>query len=341
MEEQTGSGFPWTDDDDDLQDSPACFPPSVENMPVRRRAVFSSSIMGLGSYHASLPSDAGKISRRHRRKAHDDSLQLLDDLTNRPMDPLFSDSRLVMQRKMPLWEVWMTRIVVFVICIAVGFFSSLFVQQLHTDPRKAVRQNWATELQGLNSQVDKLNNEVANLQGQVAGQSKQLGDTDQDHAVTVDEMLNGMSKVTGKGIVLTIANPIAADGSSSEGSYHRDGATSQIRVVSDADLQFFVSRLWQSGAEAISVNGFRIGVQTSIRIAGQTIMIGVNPVQSPYRIEAIGDPDALSDGVSAQRQQKFYDSLSAAGIYPQVSKTRSLTLEAASVGNLSYVRKDE
>ncbi|WP_236036872.1 MULTISPECIES: DUF881 domain-containing protein [Bifidobacterium] len=308
---------------------------------MHRRAVFSSSVSAIASHHASLPLDVGQASRRHRRKAHDGSLQLLDDLTNRPMDPLFSDSRLASRRKTPTWEVWLTRVVVFLICIVVGFYSCLFVQQLHTDPRKEVRQNWANELEGLNTRVDALNGEVANLQSEVTKQSKQLGDVSQNDTLTQDEMVNGLSKVSGEGIVLTIANPLATDDTSANGTYHRDSTASQIRVVSDADLQLLVSLLWQSGAEAISINGFRIGVQTSIRTAGQTIMVGVNPVQSPYRIEAIGDRNALAEALGSSQQPKLYESFAKAGIYPQVSKSRSLTLEAASLGNLSYMRKDE
>lgn len=320
---------------------PDSFPVPEETASVHRRAVFSASIAGIDAHHAALPSDIGQASRRHRRKAHDSSLQLLDDLTNRPMDPLFSDSRLATQRNIPAWERWLTRVIVFLICVAVGFCSSLFVQQLHTDPRKEVRQNWANELEGLNGEVDKLNTEVSELQSQVTAKSKQSGDGSQSDTLIQDELVNGLSKVKGEGVTLTIANPIAADDSSADGTYHRDTTTTQIRLVSDTDLQLFVSLLWQSGAEAIAVNGYRIGVQTSIRTAGQAIMVGVNPVQSPYRIEAIGDRDALATAVGSGRQQALYSSLANAGIYPQVSKSRSLTLEAAALGNLSYTRKDE
>ncbi|WP_033493801.1 DUF881 domain-containing protein [Bifidobacterium biavatii] len=314
------------------------FPVSPESATVRRRAAFSSSFAGLESHHASLAAASGHASRR-RRKSNDDSLRLIDDLTNRPMDPLFSDSRLA-QRRVSAWERWTTRIIVFIICIAVGLYGSAFVQQLHTDPRKTVRQNWASELESINAQFDKLTAEVGSLQAQVTDQSNKLGDVARSDTLTQEEMMNGAVPVTGEGITLTLANPIAADGND-DGTYHRDNTSSQVRVVTDADLQMLVSLLWQSGAEAISVNGYRLGVQTSIRTAGQTIMIGVNPVQSPYAIEAIGNREKLADVVSAKQQPGLYESFAAAGIYPQVSKSKSITLEAAASGNLSYARKDE
>ncbi|MCH9277167.1 DUF881 domain-containing protein [Bifidobacterium amazonense] len=322
----------------DVADAAPSFPVAPESATVRRRAAFSSSFAGLDSHHASLAAAGGHASRR-RRRSNDDSLRLIDDLTNRPMDPLFSDSRLA-QRHVSAWERWATRVVVFVICIAVGLYGSAFVQQLHTDPRKTVRQNWASELEAINTQFDKLTAEVGSLQAQVTDQSNKLGDVGRTGTMVQDEMMTGAVPVKGEGITLTLANPIAADGND-DGTYHRDNTSSQVKVVTDADLQMLVSLLWQSGAEAMAINGYRLGVQTSIRTAGQTIMIGVNPVQSPYTIAAIGDRDTLADVVGSKSQPALYASFAAAGIYPQVSKSKSITLEAAASGNLSYAGKDE
>ena len=86
---------------------------------------------------------------------NDDSLQLIDDLVNRPMDPMFSDSRLVHEHR-STFSIWFNRIVVFIICVGVGFACSLFVQQLQSDPRKQVRQTLATQLENRNSQIDEV-----------------------------------------------------------------------------------------------------------------------------------------------------------------------------------------
>ena len=79
--------------------APVSFPVPKENEPVRRRAVFSHSVRGAESHHALSPDDAAAIRTRRRRKTNDDSLQLIDDLVNRPMDPMFSDSRLVHEHR--------------------------------------------------------------------------------------------------------------------------------------------------------------------------------------------------------------------------------------------------
>ena len=94
--------------------APVSFPVPKENEPVRRRAVFSHSVRGAESHHALSPDDAAAIRTRRRRKTNDDSLQLIDDLVNRPMDPMFSDSRLVHEHR-STFSIWFNRIVVFII----------------------------------------------------------------------------------------------------------------------------------------------------------------------------------------------------------------------------------
>ena len=140
--------------------------------------------------------------------------------------------------------------------------------------------------------------------------------------------------------VLTVANPLSVSGDNADSSLPRENG-SQVRVVTASDLQLLVSLLWQSGAEAIAINGNRLGVQTSIRTAGSTILIGVNSVQSPYRIEAIGNQATLAKSVSKTTQKQLYDDFKKAGIYPQISKSKSITLDAAVAGDTTHVRKDK
>ena len=72
-----------------------------------------------------------------------------------------------------------------------------------------------------------------------------------------------------------------------------------VRLAQDVykrqDLQLLVSLMWKAGAEAISINDNRLGVQTSIRTAGNSILIGTTPVSSPYRIQAIGNKNELAN----------------------------------------------
>ncbi|MBR0519691.1 DUF881 domain-containing protein [bacterium] len=59
-------------------------------------------------------------------------------------------------------------------------------------------------------------------------------------------------------------------------------------IVHDVDIATLVNELWASGAEAISVNGQRIVVNTAIRCVGPTILINSVRLASPYKVIAIG-----------------------------------------------------
>jgi uncharacterized protein YlxW (UPF0749 family) len=97
--------------------------------------------------------------------------------------------------------------------------------------------------------------------------------------------------VTGPGLLVTLANAEAAadddpvGGGTSENSGER---------VQDGDLQKVVNALWASGAEAISINGQRLGPTSAIRFAGEAVLVDFRPVTNPYEISAIGEPDELA-----------------------------------------------
>ncbi|SSC25869.1 Protein of unknown function DUF881, partial [Klenkia terrae] len=99
--------------------------------------------------------------------------------------------------------------------------------------------------------------------------------------------------VTGPGLTVTLGNalPSADDDPVATGA-----ADDQIAQVLDRDLQLLVNALWAAGAEAISVDGQRLGPTTTIRQAGGAILVDLRPVTSPYVVEAIGDPVGLNNG---------------------------------------------
>ncbi|MCI2240670.1 DUF881 domain-containing protein [Kineococcus sp. TRM81007] len=93
----------------------------------------------------------------------------------------------------------------------------------------------------------------------------------------------GAVPVTGPGVevVLRDAAPDPTAASASSG-----------RVV-DRDLQLLVNGLWQAGAEAVAVNGLRLSSLSSIRAAGEAVLVDYRPLTPPYRVTAIGDPVGL------------------------------------------------
>ncbi|EFO74893.1 hypothetical protein TMBG_00355 [Mycobacterium tuberculosis SUMu002] len=98
--------------------------------------------------------------------------------------------------------------------------------------------------------------------------------------------------VVGPGLTVTVTDP-GASPNLSDVSKQRVSGSQQI--ILDRDLQLVVNSLWESGAEAISIDGVRIGPNVTIRQAGGAILVDNNPTSSPYTILAVGPPHAMQD----------------------------------------------
>ena len=70
-------------------------------------------------------------------------------------------------------------------------------------------------------------------------------------------------------------------------------------VIDDRDLQNLVNALWYAGAEAISVDGERIGSLSAIRTAGGSVKVNYRSIAPPYKIVALGDAKSLDDRFAA------------------------------------------
>lgn len=97
--------------------------------------------------------------------------------------------------------------------------------------------------------------------------------------------------VTGPGLLVTLADADQKATSDPVGGSAVPDPRGQVR---DGDLQLVVNALWAAGAEAVSINGERLGPTTTIRFAGETVLVDFRPVTSPYQVSAIGRPDTLS-----------------------------------------------
>jgi uncharacterized protein YlxW (UPF0749 family) len=64
-------------------------------------------------------------------------------------------------------------------------------------------------------------------------------------------------------------------------------------IIHDTDVLKVVNELWNAGAEAVAVNGKRVGPRTNFRCVGSTILVDSIKIATPIRIEVIGDKDTL------------------------------------------------
>ncbi len=101
----------------------------------------------------------------------------------------------------------------------------------------------------------------------------------------------GLTDAVGPGVQIVLTDSVKPPYSNA------DGAKLSI-LIHDSDINAVVNELKACGAEAIAVNGQRIVTSTSIRCVGPVVHVNGVPSAPPYSIQAIGDQDALMNGMN-------------------------------------------
>ncbi|MFI8218832.1 DUF881 domain-containing protein [Streptomyces sp. NPDC085932] len=142
-------------------------------------------------------------------------------------------------------------------------------------------------------------------------------------------ILSGSVAVHGPGVKLVV-NDAEEAGTGGDGDPRGSSGFSDTGRVRDRDMQRVVNGLWESGAEAISINGQRLTALSAIRAAGDAILVDNKPLVPPYTVLAVGDGQRLStrfqdsaDGLYLNALQESY------GIRTGISVEDDLRLPAA------------
>lgn len=225
-------------------------------------------------------------------RAPDASMSLLTQLMRHPLDEGYALAAAARARgvRPPRRAVGAAqRAAVGILAVALGLLVATAATSLR-DPESVLetRRVLAGEITSRTADADA--REVANqaLSAQIGRlQAEQLTGQDATVAAAAERfgVAAGAVAVSGPGVVVTLED--AADAVANPTDADPDA------FVQDQDLQVVVNGLWAAGAEAVAVNGHRLTALTAIRSAGQAILVDVAPVTSPYRVEAIGDPQAL------------------------------------------------
>lgn len=175
--------------------------------------------------------------------------------------------------------------VVGAVLVAIGLLVALsLVQSREAQPVEAAERlelleqidEASGEVDAVAARIETLRDEIAVIQGTAADVNLQgEGLLEQ---VEQARVLTGRGAVSGTGMRITI-----------------DDAPEDIvgGTVLDEDLQVLINGLWMAGAEAIAINGNRLGPLSAIRTAGQAINVNFRPLTPPYVVTVIGDPDTL------------------------------------------------
>ena len=228
------------------------------------------------------------------------------------------------------------RVAAAVVLLVVGVVVGIaFRQQQHqSTDRQAAREALIEQVDARSAQVSAeaakladLRKAVAALRAQVLGSTEAGGKLLDD--LQAQEALAAVTAVSGPGISITIADPAPKLGNDPVG---HGQTVSQDGLVTDVDLQRAVNALWASGAEAIAVNGERIGSGTAIRQAGGAVLIDFQPTSSPYVIEVIGNPATLpADFAATEPARRFGTYRSAYGAEYSIQTVDNLTLPPATM----------
>ncbi|WP_046507518.1 DUF881 domain-containing protein [Streptomyces odonnellii] len=151
----------------------------------------------------------------------------------------------------------------------------------------------------LEKSVEKLRDEVGARQR--AALRAHGGDTGERIA-----LLAGATAVHGPGVKLVVDD---ARESGSDGGGPRGGGFSDTGRVRDRDMQRVVNGLWESGAEAIAINGQRLTSLSAIRAAGDAVLVDNRPLVPPYTVLAVGNGKKLSTAFQDSADGRYLRSL--------------------------------
>lgn len=150
------------------------------------------------------------------------------------------------------------------------------------------------------------------------------------------EFATGVQAVDGPGLVVTLSDA-APQESVDPVTGEPVEVVPEAGLVLDIDVQAVVNALWAAGAEAISIDGQRLAPTSSIRTAGEAILVDFRPVTSPYLVEAIGNPDLLVPRFAGSQTAGRYDAYQQLyGIGFELAQAGQLSLAAATDYDLRY-----
>jgi uncharacterized protein YlxW (UPF0749 family) len=273
------------------------------------------------------PAD-GRAERAYERRPRPYSTDLLDALFRESLDAGYAASTAAENR--PPARRALYRVLAAVTALALGFLLAVAYEKVVEEQpqRLTAREGLISDIHTRQERIDALTGQEELLRGQVNSlQAALLNDSTLERLGTY-EAATGLRRVTGDGVVVTLG----------DGPPNVDPVTG--RAARDArvlyfDLRSVVNALWTVGAEAVAINGQRLTAISTIRAAGEAILVDFKPLIGPYRISAIGPgsmADDFNDSATADLLRKL---VTTKGMTFSVKRT-DLTLPAAANPRLRY-----
>ena len=216
---------------------------------------------------------------------------------------------------------------------AVGFLFVVAYQQTVADEpaRTTARAELLEQVQKrrddtavLQQRAERLGDEVAQLRERSLSEAavQRLRDL---------EAATGLGAVRGSGAKVTVGdgptpvNPVT-------------GERNTVARVKDTDLQLATNALWSLGAEAIAINGQRLTATSTIRQAGEAILVDFRPVTTPYEVVAIGPKDLAEEFREGYAGRFFAQLRTKYGMSFDAAQAKNVSLDPATELKLRVAR---
>jgi uncharacterized protein YlxW (UPF0749 family) len=191
------------------------------------------------------------------------------------------------------------------------------------------RQELISRINDGDQRTDSLQRRVDSLRRDVEARQRKALEKDGGGQLEVVGLLSGAIPVHGPGVKLVVDDAKDTRDSDTGGPRQSSGFSDNGRVR-DRDLQRVVNGLWESGAEAVSVNGQRLTALSAIRAAGEAILVDNKPLVPPYTLLALGPGQKLStsfeDSADGQYLQVLEENY---GVRTNISTQDEVRLPAA------------
>ncbi len=188
-----------------------------------------------------------------------------------------------------------------VVSLVLGFMVALQYKQaepasvlgLGVGTSTAEEKHLFAELSTLKTANNEAETELANVTSQVSKfERKSVGTSsglkNMETVLQDERILAGVTPVYGPGISVTLMDG-AATGSDVE----------QV-LTHDWNVRNVINELFTAGAEAISINGYRVVATSGVFCRGPVVTVNDHRLGAPFVIEAIGDPQTLNSALEIQ-----------------------------------------
>lgn len=186
------------------------------------------------------------------------------------------------------------------VCVVAGFLLATSALTSRGNDLRPARTTELTALvQAEANRVDQLARRAAELRAEVDTLTAERADpTPGLPDLTGAAEAAASSPVRGPAVTVTLTDAPA--------SVQPAGVDDDLLVVHQQDIQAVVNALWQGGAEAMTIQGQRVGTRTGVKCVGNTVVLHGVPYAPPYVITAIGPQRELERALADSAYLALY-----------------------------------